>query len=115
MKLPDRYKLVVPRRKLTQYLLSRTHRVGKHKAAFFERRGFSTARWQELESALRSQAARHDVAKVEDSPFGTRYVIDGIIATPSGSDARIRSVWFVASGENVAQLVTAYPLKRNAR
>lgn len=115
MKLTDRYELVVQRRKLTEYLLSRSHRVGKHKAAFLEGCGFAAARWQELASALRSHAARHEVAKVEDSPFGIRYAVDGILTTPSGRDARIRSVWFVASGENVARLVTAYPLKRSAR
>lgn len=41
MLLPNREKAYVPERKLTSYLLSLTHPVGKSKAQFFYRHGFT--------------------------------------------------------------------------
>jgi hypothetical protein len=48
----------------------------------------------------------------EASPFGTRYVIEGIISTPDGRAPFIRAVWFIETGEQIPRFVTAYPLQR---
>jgi hypothetical protein len=40
MKLPKVSTAVVPPEKMVGYLLSETHRDGRHKAAFFHRLGF---------------------------------------------------------------------------
>ena len=106
---------MVPRRKITDYLLSPTHRVGRHKAVFFRQFGFAAANWELLAAALRKHAAIHQVAKTEESPFGTRYVIDGIMATPDGRTANVRSVWFIETGEDTPRFVTAHPLPRSKR
>jgi hypothetical protein len=51
-------------------------------ATFFSRFGFSASDWPAFASALRQHAIDHEVSKVEDSPFGMRYVIEGAIVTP---------------------------------
>ena len=72
MKLPNVDAAVVSEDKITGYLLSPTHRDGRHKAAFFLGFGFAVDAWQTLASALLKHAADHEVAKVENTPFGTR-------------------------------------------
>jgi hypothetical protein len=110
MKLPQYDKALVPREKITDYLLSETHADGRHKAGFFTLFGFVPEFWETLVEALCQHAAAQEVARVEDSPFGTRYVVEGIITTPVGRTPRLRSVWFIRDGEEMRRFVTAYPL-----
>jgi hypothetical protein len=112
VKLPDYHEAVIPQAKITGYLLSSTHREGRSKAAFFIRYGFSVERWEDLAEALRRHAAEHNVIRNEASPFGTRYIVKGILAAPDGRAPLIRSVWFIETGEHVPRFVTAYPLSR---
>ncbi len=111
MKLPSRERARIPRRKIIEYLLSPTHRDGKSKAAFFTRFGFSIDKWEELAEAVLRHAAENEVSVVEQSPFGVRYVIDGIIHAPDGREPRVRSVWFIGDDEEIPRFATAYPLK----
>jgi hypothetical protein len=53
----------------------------------------------------------HEVARVEDSPFGKRYVVEGSVVTPDGRNPLVRAVWFVEVGDDRPQLVTVYPLR----
>ncbi len=114
MKLLNLAKAVISPGKITGYLLSFTHRDGRHKAAFFSRFGFIADSWEMLATALLQHAADHDVAKVEDSPFGSRYVIEGVMAAPDGRTPAIRSVWFIRTGEDTPRFVTAYPIERES-
>jgi hypothetical protein len=111
MKLPNYERAVVPQAKITDYLLSFAHRDGRSKAEFFTRFGFSSSAWKALASALTHHAADNEVAKIEDSRFGNRYIIEGIISAPDGRAPTIRSVWFIETGEDIPRFVTAYPLK----
>ncbi len=115
MRVPAIRSAAVPREKIEQYLLSATHRAGCHKAAFFGSFGFYPGRWEVLAEALVRHASEHKVAKVEPSPSGTRYVVEGIIHAPDGRTPRIRSVWFIEAGEQNPRFVTAYPLKRGRK
>ncbi len=112
MKLPNVAGAVIPQDKITGYLLSFSHRDGRHKAAFFTGFGFVADSWETLAAARLRHATDHEVTAVEDSPFGTRYVFEGILATPDGRTPAIRSVWFIRTGENTLRFVTAYPLER---
>jgi hypothetical protein len=111
LKLPNYYQAVVPERKITAYLLSPTHPDGSGKEKFFTAFGFSLEEWETLAAALVSHVADNDVTKVEDSPFGTRYVVEGTIISPDGRNPFLRSVWFIGTGEDIPKFVTAYPLK----
>ena len=48
----------------------------------------------------------------EDTPFGTRYIIEGPRITPNGRQLQVRAVWFIDEGGQAPRFVTAYPLKR---
>ena len=111
MKLPGYAEAVVPERKLTEYLLSLTHRDGRSKAVFFLRFGFTHDEWRVLADALLRHAALHEVADIEETPFGMSYVIECPLLAPDGRAPTARVVWFIATGERIPRLVTAYPLK----
>ncbi len=110
MRLPNYDKAIVPREKIVDYLLSFTHRDGRSKAIFFSGFGFSADAWQTLADALRRHAVANEVAKIEATPFGTRYVVEGELAAPDGRTPLVRVVWFVDTGEDAPRLATAYPL-----
>ena len=111
MKLPNIELAEVPRQKIESYLLSLTHRDGRHKATFFLGFGFRVDSWEELATAILNHARSHDVVKEEPSPFGLRYVIEGALESPDNRHPRVRSVWFIETGQTVPRFVTAYPLK----
>ena len=115
MKLPYCENAIVPQAKITGYLLSLTHRDGRSKAEFLTRFGFSADSWEELAMALLRHAADHEVTKIEDSPFGTRYVVEGTLPAPDGRAPVICSIWFIETGAQIPRFVTAYPLRRRAR
>ena len=112
MRLPGQSKAIVTKRKASKYLLARDHPTGRHKALWLTEHGFQAAAWHVLAAALVRHAREHDVARVEDSPFGKRYVVEGRIVTPDGRDPIVRSVWFIEAESNVPRLVTVYPLRR---
>jgi hypothetical protein len=114
MKLPNYEHVVITREKVVDYLLSDAHRDGRHKAAFFKRFGFVVREWEKAALALREHAAEHDVTRVEPSPYGQRYVIEGIVRSPDGRDPFIRTIWFIETGDETPRFVTAYPVRRNA-
>jgi hypothetical protein len=77
--------------------------------------GFTIESWEELSEALWRHAADNEIVKIEDSPFGRRYIIEGELLGPAGKVAVIRSVWFIEAGEQIPRFVTAYPLQRRGR
>lgn len=113
MKLPYRESAVVRPDKVTDYLLSTAHPNGRHKAKFFMDFGFSITVWQQLANALVKHAGKYEVTSVEPSVFGTRYVIEGKIASPDMRDPFIRAIWFTEANGKIPYFVTAYPLERN--
>lgn len=78
-----------------QYLLSVTHRAGRGKAGFFSAFGFQVSAWEALAEALRQQARDNVVALSEDTPFGTRYLIEGALVAPNDRQLQVRTVWFI--------------------
>jgi hypothetical protein len=114
MKLHNVEHAVVPKRKITDYLLSQAHPLGKHKARVFLAFGFSIDDWQTFARTLHDHATINDVASTQQSALGTRIVIEGIINTPIGRRLTIRSVWFLDSGESIPRFVTAYPLRKGS-
>jgi len=110
MKLPRHEFAVVPQEKLVNYLLSTTHRDGRHKAAFFNEFGFSASNWQSLADALMRHVAEHEVAREAATEFGVRYVVEGIMEMADSREALVRSVWFIDQDQDTPRFVTAYPV-----
>ncbi|MEW5931865.1 MAG: DUF6883 domain-containing protein [Gemmatimonadota bacterium] len=93
--LPGAESALVPAPKLSGYLLSPTHPVGRAKARFFRRLGFDESSVQELVRGLLAIARSEPVSEVVGSPFGTKYIVDGMLHGPGGGHARVRTVWIV--------------------
>jgi hypothetical protein len=111
VKLPHVANAVVPERKVVAYLLSPDHDEGAAKARFFLRFGFTRAQWPELARSLLTHANEHDIVDEEQTPFGTRYVIEGGLTSPDGRKPNLRVVWFLDSGSEIPRLITAYPIE----
>ena len=108
MLLPNRTEAYLPREKLTGYLLSQTHAVGKSKAQFFRAHGYSEQTVDRFEHDLLNVVRTNDVQQVAESPHGTIYVVNGILGTPRGTLVGIRTVWIIEPDER-PRFVTAYP------
>lgn len=111
MKLPAAAELIVEQDKMLGYLLNPAHRYGASKARFFGGFGFSAGQWQALAEALREHGQLSEVASAAETPFGSRFVVEGELATPDGRRPRLRSVWQLEKGQVAPRLITAYPLE----
>jgi len=109
LRIPNADRAVINPMKLHGYLLSRHHPVGRLKAAFFLRLGYSPEDWGRLEADLRGQHLSQDVTRSEQTPYGQKYAIRATLVGPSGSSADVVSVWVVRRGEEFPRFLTAYP------
>jgi hypothetical protein len=110
-RLPNAHLAAVDESKITGYLLSDSHPVGRSKAAYFRQFGFQVSSWRTLRDALVSHLEASEVTSVVKSEFGTKYIVEGALCTPDRREPRIIVVWFVATGTIVPKLVTAYPAR----
>ncbi|MGH7964231.1 MAG: DUF6883 domain-containing protein [Candidatus Binatia bacterium] len=109
MKLPNRENAYIPPPKLITYLLSEAHSVGRAKAGFWRTLGFDEMNLNVLEQALVSLARSEEVKEVVLSPYGVKYVIEGVMQTPAGSIIQVRTVWIIETNQDRPRFVTAYP------
>ena len=109
MELPNKSRAYVPLEKLTDYLLSETHAVGKSKARYFRSYGFHAGSAHNLAQGLLEIAQNAQVETFERSPYGTKYVLDGELQTPNGVMIQVRTIWIVENNMEVPRFVTAYP------
>jgi hypothetical protein len=109
MRLPNAPLALVAREKLTDYLLNPAHPDNGGKADFFHSLGFRHEEWEVLARAFRAVAVAAEVVEKLESAHGMKYVLEGIIATPSGRAPRLRTIWIIDRGRNCPRLVTAYP------
>lgn len=110
MKLPYYKNIIIPREKLTKYLLSETHPVGSSKAKFFRSLGFDEANVNNLTKSLSKIAHFNKAADIKKLIYGVNYVVNGTIKAPSGRVIKITTVWFVQTGQKKPRFVTAYPV-----
>ena len=108
-RLPNAAAARVDTRKLGEYLLNPAHPDNGGKAAFFVALGFVRSDVEPLRSALVRLAAEGTLTRRIVSVHGTKFVVDGVLRSPSGSEAVVRTVWIVDTGGIAPRLVTAYP------
>ena len=112
MKLPNSDRAEVDLRKLSEYCLSPTHPVGKHKAAVFHAAlGLDVSDAPALREWLLRAAVDGDADFERGDEFGDRYRLDLEIITPSGL-ATVRSAWIIRLGEDFPRLATCFVLPR---
>jgi hypothetical protein len=109
MKLPEAQRAVIASAKIRDYLLSTSHPVGRFKAPFFARLGYTDADWQRLEQDLLALAGSGDAEPGRESPYGQKYEIRGTLNGPSGRSASVLTVWIVRFESDVPEFVTAFP------
>jgi len=109
MNLPNYEKAYVPKQKLSNYLLSETHAVGKEKARYFRSFGYTEENADLLADALLMMAKSEVVSQEVASRYGTKYIIEGDLVTPNGTKIRLRTVWVVELYDERPRFVTAYP------
>ena len=109
MLLANKEKAFIELPKLTDYLLSESHAVGKSKAKFFRELGFSQDNVAILEQELLKLAYFQDITETITTVHGIKYVIVGIINSPSGKIVNILTVWIIDIGQENPRFVTARP------
>lgn len=110
MYMPGRENAIVEDTKIIGYLLNLQHPDGRSKAGFFLRAGFGPDQVEAFRELLLRQAMWHQVAKAEQTKFGTKYIIDGVVEAPHHFSFRLRTVWMLSADSQQPKLVTAYPL-----
>lgn len=109
VRLPNAEHARIDSEKVLNYLISDVHPDGKHKAEFFKAFGFSAEDWQVLREKLLKHGQEHDVCAEVQSPFGTRYTVEGDLETPDGRNPTVRTVWIHERGGTGPRLITAHP------
>lgn len=109
MELPNKSRAQVPLEKVTDYLLSETHAVGKSKASYFRSYGFNDETASDLAHGLLAIAQNSQVETSERSPYGTKYVLEDEMDTPNGVMIRVRTIWIIENDTEIPRFVTAYP------
>jgi hypothetical protein len=109
-RLPHARLAIIDEPKITNYLLASGHPAGRAKAAFFQLFGFRAVEWRSLKDALREHARRAQIISVRETEFGREYILEGSLFARDGREPQVRSVWFIATGEKIPRLVTAYPM-----
>ncbi|MHB8067486.1 MAG: DUF6883 domain-containing protein [Desulfobaccales bacterium] len=111
MKLPHRENAYVPKAKLSDYLLSETHPVGRLKSRFFRSIGFDDANIGLLEGQFLSLAHSTEIKEIVESPFGRKFIIEGYLQPPLGQPVLVRTVWLLEPQDMRPRFVTAYPVQ----
>ena len=109
MNLPAADRALIQPEKLRDYLLSTEHPIGRFKAAFFARVGYSRQDWRQLQLDIWQIAQAGTAVERQGSTFGRKYEVNGTLRGPSGREASVTTVWIVKNGEDFPRLVTVYP------
>lgn len=108
--MPNATRAELDIRKLDGYCLSETHSLGRHKARVFKATlGISSADAPWLRQAILREIVEAVAEPVASDRFGVRYRVD-IPIVRQERQCVIRTVWIVASSEDVPRFVTCWVL-----
>lgn len=109
MAVPNAENAVVYESKVRDYLLNLSHPVGSSKARWFFSIGYTSADVARLIGDLTRIAQESNDFVEEQTEFGLKYIVNGIINSPNGILAKITTVWIVEPSKNEVRFVTAFP------
>ena len=109
MKLPCAHRADIDVAKLTDYLLSLDHPVGRFKARVFARAGYRRTEAAVLQKDILDLARHGDAEPQPLGTFGQKFIVRGILQGPNGRSLAVATIWIVRAGEQVPRFVTAYP------
>jgi hypothetical protein len=113
VRLPNAADAAISSAKIREYLLSRKHPIGMHKASFFEALGYTEAHWRRLAEDLHRIVTTGDAEPSRHNGHGQLFVVDGELEGPSGRSAWVRTIWIILDGDRTPRLVTVYPGDRD--
>jgi hypothetical protein len=108
MRIPEYQSAVITKEKLTRYLLSETHPRGSMKARWFFSLGYSSEKPEQLSDSLLN-ILENEAVFLEETKFGKKYKVLGMITGPNGKSGKILTLWIVPKSSRTPRLVTAYP------
>ena len=111
-KLPNAGRAFIDGRKLSDCRLAQANPNGGAKARFFTGFGFKREAPDGLRAALLAHARSNEVLRLQTSPHGAKYVVEGPLPAPDGRSPSVRSVWIIDAGEDAPRFVTAFPGRR---
>ncbi len=99
----------IDKSKLVDYLLHPVNSRGK--LGHFSRYGFNQTNWEALRKSLLEHAQEHLVVDAVATKFGTKYIVTGVLNTPSGRQPLpvVTAIWQQDKGDTGVRLITAYP------
>ena len=112
MKLPNAQSSTVTEQKVVHYLLNPAHPAGGIKARFFLRFGFTAVEWRQFAEALPRHARENNVVETQQTVHGRRYVVDGPMPAPDGTQLNIRSAWYIDRVDDGPRFANAHPLPK---
>ncbi|WP_160123745.1 DUF6883 domain-containing protein [Rhodovarius lipocyclicus] len=104
----DTEKLIIDRRKITDYLLNSNHPDGRSKCNFFLSVGFEINNPDQLLEALEAHPEVNAVLKTVTTPHGKKHVVECYFKNPNNANYCIRTIWLEKNKDEIL-FVTAYP------
>ncbi len=100
----------IEERKLSGYLLSHDHEIGRSKAEFFNLCQVTSS--VQLRQVLLQVWMLGNSTFLEDNVQGSKYAIAADVIFPDGKARRLKTVWIIHFEEpSIAKFVTAHPKK----
>ena len=109
MKIQNIDRAVVSPDKIKNYLLSLSHPVGRFKAIYFNKLGYSLDNWEILVDAFIDILHNNKPKKLIKTDFGVKYEVSGKINGKQNKKYKIITVWIIIKGTNYPKFITAYP------
>lgn len=110
LKLIEKYRILIPDHKISNYLLSPTHPVERYKARFFLECGFKIGEWQLLQKFIYSIAKDNEVLESIATEYGTKFVVVGSLIALNRKSYSIKTIWMNSHNNRNAIFVTAYSI-----
>lgn len=106
--MPNNELSIIAESKITDYLLSNTPPIGKHKANFFSRFGFCLSEIETFRNALLQHSHEREIETNEETEYGNKYKLKCEFQTPDNINPCIVTVWIIENGDESPKLITAY-------
>ena len=107
--LPNAEAATVDPAKVRDYLLSKSHPVGRFKEPVFAALGYTQDRWQTLSDDLVALTKRETALPGQPSEHGKKFEVSGKLTGPNGRTALFKTVWIIRFDDPAPRFITAHP------
>ncbi|WP_428666880.1 DUF6883 domain-containing protein [Runella sp.] len=102
--------IIVPKDKLTRYLL--IHKDKNDKSKFLEQAGYTIENWEILESDLRLLFRSGMIIFEEANEYGRSYSVIGSLTGPNGQILKVKTIWMYEMRNGQTKFITLFPDKK---